>query len=147
MKITRQWLENNSACLEGTEWFLAEKHLDAKKGIQNLIAKDKLQWANWLLVRVLTHKQRIAYSIFAAESVIENYEKLYTTDNRPRQAIQEAKNVVRRNTIENRLIAAESAWLAARSAWLAARSAGSAARSAMMIKILAYGLTLVKGKK
>jgi hypothetical protein len=43
-----------------------------------LIKEYKLDWANWLIVRVMKYKQYLNYTVYAAEQVIDIYEKKYT---------------------------------------------------------------------
>ena len=69
MKITKSWLEKYNACGSGLEWFLNQKETDSTKVLNKLIKEEKLDWANWLVVRCLKHKQQIEYAIFAAEQV------------------------------------------------------------------------------
>jgi hypothetical protein len=75
-------------------------------------------------------KDNVALSIYAAELCIKNYEKIYPNDDRPKKAIESAKEWLKNPTSENE----SAAWSAARSAesaaWSAARSAESAAGSA-----------------
>jgi hypothetical protein len=52
--------------------------------------KERLQWASWLIVRLMDHKQKVGYAIFAAELVINYYESEYPNDDRPRKAIESA---------------------------------------------------------
>jgi hypothetical protein len=87
----------------------------------------------------MKYKQYVRYAIYAAEQVIDIYEKEYPKDNRPREAIKAAKKCLINPNKKNKLaaeLAAESAWSAARSAWsaaeLAAGSAWSAAWSAWL---------------
>ena len=67
-----------------------------------------------------------------AESVLPNYESAYPDDDRPRKAIQAARDYVNDKITTEELQAARSAaWSAARSAaWSAAWSAELAAKSA-----------------
>ena len=92
-----------------------------------------VEWVKW------TKKDSISLAIYVAELVLGNFEKQYPNDMRPREAIEAAKNVLKKDNGENRS-AAESAWSAVRSAaWSAesaARSAWFAARSAANEKIL-----------
>ena len=74
----------------------------------------------------------VALSIYAAELCISNYEKLYPDDNRPRKAIEAAKNYLKNPTEANRSAAESAAESAARSAAWSARSAWSAAESAWL---------------
>ena len=113
---------------------------------------DKSTWPQMRIIRAWnwTQKDSVALSIFAAELVIENYEKIYPDDDRPRKAIEAAKAWLNDPSEKNRSAArsarpaarsaAESAarsaawsaaWSAAESAaWSAARSAARSAESA-----------------
>jgi len=100
---------------------------------------DKEVWQKMRIVEAYkwTNKQSVELSIYAAELVLENFEKQFPNDTRPRDAIEAAKKVLEHDTKKNRdaaRSAAESARSAARSAaWSAesaAWSAESAARSA-----------------
>ena len=129
MKIDRKWLEEKGACRDGKEWFLAEGKLEAIEGLKNLIAKDELDWANWLIVRVMTYSQYVSYAVFAAEQVIEIYEKKYPKDKRPRQAIEAAKKCIENPSEENKndaYAAADAAADAADAAYAAADAADAA---------------------
>jgi hypothetical protein len=118
-----------------------------------IIADDKQCWSDMRIIKAYKwqKKDSVAFSIYAAELVLDNYEKIYPTDDRPRKAIEAAKKVLFENTQENRSVANSAAhsaysaahsansaalsahsatYLAARSAYSAARSADSAARSA-----------------
>jgi Na+-transporting NADH:ubiquinone oxidoreductase subunit NqrC len=102
MKITSEWLQRQHACLAGIEWFKNQAETKPEVLIAKLIDEERLDWANWLIVRVLTHKQQIAYAIFAAEQVLEIFEKHNTEDKRPRIIIDTARAVLKRNTQKNR---------------------------------------------
>ena len=137
MKITEKWLKEQSACTEGTQWFLAQKETDSVKVLRSLIKEGKLDWAHWTICRVFNRKQKIRYAIYAAEQVIDLYEKEYPDDKRPRNAIESAKAVLKSDTAVTRAAtraaagdaraAAEAAWAAAEAAWAAAEAAWAAA--------------------
>jgi len=101
---------------------------------------DKDSWEEMRIVKAWHWKKvnSVSIAIFSAELYIENYEKQYPNDNRPRLAIEAAKNWLDNPTKENQESAesaarsAESAaWSAARlAAWSAARSAARSAESA-----------------
>lgn len=95
------------------------------------IGDDKSVWGEMILDKAYlwTKNDSVALSIFSAELVIKNFEKLYPDDKRPREAIESAKKYLKNPTKKNR-IATWSAWNAARSAWNVARSAENTARSA-----------------
>jgi hypothetical protein len=90
---------------------------------------DKLTCQNMRFVKAWKwdKKDSVALSIYAAELCIDNFEKIYPADKRPRQTIVSAKAWLENPTEENK----KAAWSAAVAAWSAARSAArSAAESA-----------------
>ena len=124
--ITKQELKSMNACLEGYKWYL--ENFPAKKNnpikvLELLINSKKYDWANWLVVRCLTHEQQIRYAIFAAEQVIEIYEKKYPKDKRPRIAIEAAREYIKTPSEEN----SNAAVYAAANAAYAANAANAAA--------------------
>ena len=164
MKITQKFLKNENACSEGYIWFVHCGEREHERVIKKLITENRANWANWCIVRLMTHNQRIQYAIYAAKLVIDNYEKQYPDDGIPRKAIEAAEKYLKNNTKNNRSAArsaAYSAYSAARSvadsvadsaarsaadsaARSAADSAYSAAYSATMKTIVEYGLLLLK---
>ena len=173
MKLTEQWLREKSACSEGVEWFLKQKEIDVVKVLKKLIKEKKLPWANWTIVRVMNYKQRVQYAVFAAEQVIGIFEKEYPDDKRPRQAIEAAKKCIENPSKENKKAAADAyaaadaaasaaaaaahaaaaaaaaaaAYAAYADAAAAAAAAAYAAADTMRIKILEYGIKLLKELK
>ena len=79
--------------------------------------KDKEVYESMQIIKAYKwqKKDSVALSIFSAELVLDNFEKLYPNDDRPRKAIEATKKVLENDTEENRS-AAESAWSAAESA-------------------------------
>ena len=154
MKITNEWLHGQGACVDGYAWALRRNHDDAGRTIAELMNEDRFDWANWVIVRLMTHEQQIQYAVFAAEQVISIYEKEYPDDDRPRKAIEAARAVLENRTDENveaearaeaeaararaeaaRARAAEAAAAAARAAW--------AARADVKTAIIRYGMELL----
>jgi len=126
--------------------------------LRRLIREDKLDWANWLIVRVMTRPQYLRYAIYAAEQGLPLFERQVPGDTRPRQAIEAARACLAHDTPENRRTArraAEAAGEAGRAAgaaeaageagW-AAEAAGWAAGAALQRRILTYGLRLLTEK-
>ena len=173
MKLTMKKLETWKACREGKEWFGAQSETDGKKIVETLIAEKHLDWANWLIVRLLKRADKIRYAIYAAEQVVDIFERKYPEDKRPRQAIDAAKTYLNNPTRANKraayaaaayayaanaaaanaayaAAAANAAYAAAYAAYAAnaaaayAANAAYAAAAAMKEKIIRYGLTLVK---
>jgi hypothetical protein len=138
MKITVDKLRELDACESGIDKFIKSglegKHI--KKVIKEAIKQEEFEDANWLLAECMDYKQYVLYAVYSAEKCIEEYEKHYPDDDRPRKAIEAAKLCAFDPTQENKEAArsarsaARSAGAAAWSAWSAARSAGAAAESA-----------------
>jgi hypothetical protein len=125
-KITNEWLKGKNACFDGVKWF-DENYPKGSLPIpvlKKLSKEDRFDWANWTIVRVMTRPQYLKYGVYAAEQVIDIFEKKYPNDKRPRQAIEAAKRVIDNDTEENRRAAA---YAAADAAYAAAYAAADAA--------------------
>ncbi len=105
MKISNAWLKKWKPCQEGLEWFKAQKETDGPKVVKKLMGENKLDWANWGIARIMNYKQRIQYAVFAAEQVLDIFEKKYPKDDRPRKAIEAAKTCIKNPTKENKAAA------------------------------------------
>jgi len=169
MNITQQQLKDWSACTDGYKWacgILKDKPMEAKKFIK-ITADHRMDWANWVIVRVMDYDQYVSYAVYAAEQVIDIYEKKYPNDKRPRNAIEAAKKCIglkgdaagaagaaardardawAAEVATGAAWAARAAEVAAWAAWAACAvgAARAAAEKEMKIKILNYGLTLLK---
>ena len=106
----------------------------------------KKEW-EWFITRVMTKKQAVQYAVFAAEQVIDIYERKYPDDQRPRKAIEAAKEYLKSPSIKNKKAAAAGAADAAYGA-AGAAAAGYAysayERRKMKAKILKYGIGLLE---
>lgn len=138
-KFTKRWIEKRGPCQEAVEWFYAQKEREVIPVLRKLIASKKYEWANWAIVRCMRRKSYLKYAIYAAELVLDLYEKEYPSDKRPREAINAAKKCIEKPITENKN--------AARSAASAAWSAEIAAKVKTQIKILRYGLKLLEEEK
>ncbi len=151
--ITVEWLKECEASPIAIEWFKEcgkDKPVDV---MDALLAENKLDLANWLIVRLLSPEDRVRYAIFAAEHVLDIYEKSYPDDKRPRVAIEKAREVLEKPDRETRDSALASAWgsalAIARAADAAAdadATAGDAALAswaAIRRKIINYGVSLL----
>ena len=134
MKLTNAWLEKWEACSDGVAWFRKSGLTESSEVLEGLLKDKKLGWAKWLIVRLLDRKDKIRYAVFAAEQVIEIFEKKYPEDKRPRQAIEAAKAVLATDDGETRA----AARAAGDAAWAAAWAAGDAVQE----KIVRYGMEL-----
>ena len=101
-KLTLRFLQSKGACSDGVAWFKAQKETDIIKVLHALEIDNHWNWANWLIVRVMSRPQYLSYAIFAAEQVIETYEKRYPGNAKPRRAIEAAKAVLKNDTPKNR---------------------------------------------
>ena len=170
--ITEAWLKKEKACSGEVGWFLSQKETDEVRVIQALISDGYLKWANWTLARRLpTQESRIKYAVYGPKQVLKNFEVEFPDDKSPRAAINAAKAALKDPSKKNKEAAGSAADAAAKSAGCGcaadadAKSAGAAARaaasaafsatkyaagsseSAMMLKILNYGLQLLKPAK
>jgi hypothetical protein len=169
MNITKKFLKENDACDLGMEWFVKKDETNSindekmPEGINleflcsMLLKENHFAWANWLLVRLFTREQKIQYAIFAAEQVIDIFEKKCPKDDRPRKAIEAAKSYLKFPTQENKNTAAAAAYAAAAydaaaayaDATTAAAATAAAAYAAdaaadMKTRIILYGLEILK---
>jgi hypothetical protein len=126
IKLTLKWLNEQNACKGGIGWWREHKTSGPIKAINGLMADNHFGYANWLIVRLMTHEQQIKYAIFAAEQVIGIYEKQYPKDDRPRKAIEAAKEYLKYPDTEHR----NAAYAAAYAAYAAANAANAAANAA-----------------
>jgi len=130
MKITKQWLKDKNACGEGVRWFLKQKDSEGIDVVKKLIKEDKLDWAKWTIVRLMDYKGSVSYAVFAAEQVIDIFEKEYPEDNRPRKAIEAAKRCIKDPSKENKASAADASYAAYAFAASTASYADDAANAA-----------------
>ena len=158
--IDKDWLTKNLPCQEALDWYGDYLDKSPIEILNRLIEAKKYVWANWFVARVMTYHDYVSYAVFAAEQVIDIYEKKYPDDNRPRKAIEAAKKCIVDPSDENKAEAAEAAgaaWAAAGASWAAAGAARAAAeaagavetaeataKTALQLKILNYGLKLLE---
>jgi len=103
MKITLSLLNELGACKSGIAWFnsVKNKPKTLEGWIDVAIKKDGINYGNWLITRIMNNEQRVSYAIFAAEQVIDIFEKQYPNDDRPRKAIEVAKAYLKNPNLEN----------------------------------------------
>ncbi len=129
--ITVEWLKEIEACPEAVREFSEQKENRPVPLLKKMIRLDRLDWANWLVVRLMTYKQYVSYAVYAAERVVSIYEKKYPNDDRPRKAIKAAKECIKFPTKKNKDAAAYAAADAyAADAYAAAAAAVRAAADA-----------------
>ena len=119
-KITESWLKKHNACPGGREYAKSTGLTDCAELLAQGLKDDRYSDCQWVIKRVLTHKQLILWAVFSAEQV-----QHLNPDPRVKAAIDAAKAVAKRNTKANRDAAANAAAYAA--AAYAADDAASAA--------------------
>ncbi len=128
--ITVNYLNKLGACPEAIEMFKNQRETNSIKILQGCMKINHFDWANWLIVRLMNRKQKLQYSIFAAESVIDIYEKKYPDDKRPRETVDAAKAVLKHDSKKNRASAHAAANAANAANAAAAANAANAAHAA-----------------
>jgi len=131
LKITTEFLTSINACTKGKEWVAKYKDKEPVAVIKHLVADDKWDWANWLIVRIMQYSEYVDYACFAALQVIDIYERQYPGDDRPRKAIEAAQRCVDNPSEENK----------------AAGEAARAAEAEIKTKIIEYGISLLTKTK
>lgn len=111
---------------------LAEVEIDGK----TICEDDKVTCERMRILRAWHWKKKdsVTLAVYSAELVIDNFEKIYPEDNRPREAIEAAKAWIL-NPCEETESAEFAAWSAESAAASAAESAAFAARLKMKKKI------------
>ena len=105
---------------------------------------DKEVWEKMRVVKTWKwqKKDSVLFSIYAAYLCLNNFEKLYPNDKRPREAIEAAERYIKNPTKKNQTAAESAAESAARSA--AESAAWSAAESAVYKKLDKWMLNHLK---
>ena len=140
--ITDKWLKENRACGDGATWLKGQRLRRADLVIMKLMDINRFDWANWAIVRLMTHKQKIQYAVYSAELVIGECEKKYPKNERPRKAIEAAKACIKNPSDKNKNAAAN----AANAAYSAANAAAYANSAKIKAEIINYGLKLIGAK-
>jgi hypothetical protein len=138
--ITLDKLESLNACAPAITWLKNQHTTDIFELYELLKKTENLEWGTWIGTRLMTRSQKIKFAIFADEQVLHIFENKYPNDKRPRLAIDAARAYLDDPTLENKNAAAYAAYAAAADAADAAD-----AKKKMQIKILDYGLKLIKG--
>jgi len=73
MLITKQWLEEKMALPNDIAWFCEQKESNGTEVLKKLFAEDRLDFAHWLIVRIMSHEQYVCYALFAAKTEIDSY--------------------------------------------------------------------------
>lgn len=126
MKITKQWLVRHEACALGQEWFknTFTKPMEATAVIRRLHEDNNFSWAVWLLLHILSHRNRVRIAVHAALLDLAQHHTYTLYERRlAMTAIEAAKRCLVSNTDRNRIAAA----IAGRTAYCAVPSIAIAA--------------------
>jgi hypothetical protein len=133
MEITKNFLKRHNACSPGYEWFISKypnASVDVADVTDDLLAADKFEWANWLVVECLkTKKKQVQYAVFAAGLVLPIFEKKFP-DKGPRESIRVTKKYINSQSSKNKQAAAHAAKAAAYAASHASHASPHAAKAA-----------------
>jgi hypothetical protein len=99
----------------------------SKCGVFSLKIIKKINYPNWYIEK--QKEVQILFAILCAESVLKYFENKYPNDNRPRKAIEAAKNYLKDPSAANKKVAYAAAYAAA-AADAAAYAAAAAAADA-----------------
>lgn len=119
-------------------------HVEVKG--KSVIESDKECWSDMRIVKAWYWRKEdsVALAICAAELCIENFEKVYPNDKRPREAIEAAKTYLANPTTGAAEAAARATWAtwaagaADAAAWAAGAAAEAAARAAWAAEAAAW---------
>ena len=127
--ITLKWLQSKGACKESIEAWHKETDHGTLATLNRLVVKNP-KWGNWLICRLMNKKQAVQYAIFAAEQVIDIYERKYPNDKRPRNAIEAAKAYLKNPSKKTKAYAADAGYAATYAAGYGAGYAATYAAAA-----------------
>jgi len=126
-------LRKKRACSSGIDFCRDQNTEDLRELFEAFIKHERYDYATWVFRRFMNKKQVVKYAVFAAEQVIEIYEKKYPEDDRPRKAIEAAKAYLKKpcaSTKKKAAAYADAADAAAAAADAAADAAYAAAYAA-----------------
>ena len=90
MKLTIKELKLMKACKDGIEWYEKYQQDTLQKTLEQT-DNNSIKYFSWYIAKKLNIINKVHYAIYAAEQVIDIYEKKYPADSRPRKAIEAAK--------------------------------------------------------
>ncbi|MBD3282074.1 MAG: hypothetical protein GF387_00455 [Candidatus Portnoybacteria bacterium] len=118
LKIYKTGFHCSKKIYQAFSWVQGEILAEVEVRGKSIKEDDKETWSEMRIVNTWKwqKKDSVALAIYAAELVLENFEKEYPKDKSPRQAIEAAKKVLKNNNAKNRFAAESATWFASRSA-------------------------------
>lgn len=139
-KIIKQ-LEKMGACESAIDWVRLQNSDNIISLINKAMKEEYFDWVNWYLLKRMNKGQQISFAVFAAEQVLETYEKEYPDDTEPRETINVARKYWKNKKIKDKDIISEK-YVAASLANVVTYSetcvASSMAYAAAYVAIAAY---------
>lgn len=136
--IKKEWLKEKRACQSGVKWFLAQDETNAAKVMLKLVDEDRASDALWILEKTMNKKQSVQLAVFSARLCLENFEKAFPDNDRPRKAIEAAEAYSAKPCSETKVAAISAATLAILADGSAENSAFLAARSAHLAILASF---------
>ena len=106
MKLTKRWLKNRGACKDAYQWYLKQETENVEELFSRAMEEKRYSDINWVLSQKLERLDKIRYAVYAAELVIDIWEKQNKDD---RKAIEAAKAYIKNPSKKNRDAAYEAA--------------------------------------
>ena len=66
--INQEWVDKYRPCLAAVEKYRRLKNKDPLTILNKLIKDKQYVWADWFIVRIMEHKDYVAYGLFAAKT-------------------------------------------------------------------------------
>ena len=111
LKICESGFHCSEKIVDAMSYVNCEKLAEVEVRGKSIIEKDKQVWTEMRLKKVYdwTKKDSVKLAIYAAELVLDIFEKKYPKDERPRTAIDAAKKWLKEPTEENKVALANAA--------------------------------------
>ena len=91
-KITLKWLKGKCACREAIDAYIEHTPgTDPIAVIDAAMKTNRFDWAVWLMRNIFNKRQSVEFAIYCAEFAPPIYEKRFSKNKAPREAIEAAK--------------------------------------------------------
>ncbi len=104
LKMCSVGFHASARVIDSMQYVPMEVLAQVEVGGEHLEEPDKSCWQKMRVIKAWKweKKDSVALAIFAAELTLDNFEKKYPDDKRPRLALEAAKKVLKSDTVENR---------------------------------------------
>jgi hypothetical protein len=127
MQITTETIRVLNPCADRFDNYL-EHYADFKGSVEDFAMLENITYNDkiWVLVRFMSHAQKVEFALKCASSVLDVFEAKYANDDRPRKALEAAEKWLNNPCKETRLAAADAYAAADAAAAYAAADAAAA---------------------